>query len=120
MRKLGLEVGKDYEVNHRKKTVKYSVKDDYSILALVILLERKFQSIQVCQILGITINELRGIIRKAKKKGLLDSKNNISKMGLILINELKNKTKPLKFRENDLLEPKPDNIFVPKSFDNKT
>lgn len=120
MTKIGFEVNEDFEIKIGKKGVLYNKRTDYSCLVVILLKERKYHEIMICQILGITLNELNLIYKTCRKKRLLDMENNLTKLALAYIKTIKIEGRKYKFRENIIPEMQEKTIFIPKSFDGKT
>jgi len=118
MHKLEISFDKDIPVDNSNK--KLSARDDHAILVYMVLTSKFYTSLQICQVLGITIFELDKIILKASKKLLVNRKGELTRNGIKLLAKLKQKKNIYSFREKDTLEIKSQKIFVPKSFRNMT
>lgn len=116
MNKLKIKFEQDVKETIRKKEIKLSARDDHSILVLLVLTEKKYSNLQICQVLGITLFEFDKIILKAHRKRLVSREGQLTRRGIEFLRLLKAKSNVFTFRENDTLDVKENNIFVPKSF----
>jgi len=110
---INMDIGDDINIT-------LSVRDDHAILVYLILADMHYSNLQVCQVLGITLSELKKIVSNAHKKKLVNIKGGITRNGTKLLNKLKKNSNIYKFRENDKLEIRDKKIFVPKTFRNLT
>jgi hypothetical protein len=118
MHRLKINFEEDVQITVRKKDIRLSARDDHSILVYLLLRDRRFSPIQICQVLGITTFELRKIISKAASKTLVDSQGAITRRGIEFLKQLKSIGNIFNFRKNDELKVRDEKIFVPKSFGN--
>ncbi|OCX50594.1 hypothetical protein BEL04_22735 [Mucilaginibacter sp. PPCGB 2223] len=117
MKMLGLSLYTDYNVLISGATYKYDSRLDHSLVTVMFLLNKKYNEIIICQILGITIKELTAIYQYGKQRRLLDSKNTLTLSGSSFISELINKAKKQKFRSKAIRNFERNNlIYVPNSF----
>src|SRR6478672_3453677 len=68
MNKLKITFDDDIEVGTSEKSEKLTSREDHSILVYLVLTERLYYPIQICQILGITLLELNNIISRGEEK----------------------------------------------------
>lgn len=116
MHKLGINFKNDLNINIGERIISLSARDDHSILVCLILLDKHYHHLQICQILGITFSELDKIILNAHKKRLTTREGKLSGNGIKFLTEMKRIKNIFSFRENDTLEIRDNNIFVPKTF----
>ena|GEM_PF-937685 len=115
MHKLEINFEEDIDVNIESANIYLSARDDHAILVYLVLTDKLYSHLQICQVLGITIHELDKIILKADNKKLVNRKGELTRRGIKFLISLKRTSNIYKFRENDKL-PVRNNIFVPKSF----
>ncbi len=96
--------------------IRLSARDDHSILVYLVLISKRYSPIQICQVLGITLLELKKIINKAAEKKLVNEEGIFTRRGIEFLAQLKREANVLTFRENDDLNVRDEKIFVPKSF----
>lgn len=118
--KLDLDFNEDITMNIDSEDIELSARDDHSILVYLILLDKLYSNIQICQVLGVTVSELDKIILKTHKKRLVTRTGKITRKGIKFLTQLKREKNIRKFRENAPLIVRDNNIFVPKSFGNMT
>lgn len=118
MHRLKVTFELDIRLRVHERDIRLSARDDHSILVYLILVDRRFSPIQICQVLGITTYELRKIISKARSKKLANSEGHLTRLGIEFLGWLKSKANIFTFRENDELKVRDEKIFVPKSFGN--
>ena len=116
MNKLNINFEEDLEVKIEGEILKLTVRDDYAILVYLILKDRKYTPLQICQILGVTLKELDKIVLKGTKTLLVNRQGEITRRGIKFTGFLKSVDNVFNFRKNDKLEVRDNNIFVPKSF----
>lgn len=117
MNKLNIKFENNINVNIKGEEVKLSKRDDHSILVYLILRDKHFSNLSICQIIGITIRELDKICEKALMKKLIDKKGDLNMNGIEFLKILKRNKNVFQFRgENNIPDYDDKNIFVPKSF----
>ncbi|MFZ0595925.1 MAG: hypothetical protein WAM46_03000, partial [Flavobacterium sp.] len=92
-------------------------KNDLQIISLINLKSKKKNDLNICQVLGININEYEQLIEKAKDLELINLENNLTEKALKIYSEIlksakvKSKINPLQqiFIEEDFL-------YLPKWF----
>lgn len=115
MHKLKISFEEDIDINIDSKNIHLSARDDHAILVYLVLTEKLYSQLQICQVLGVTFYELDKIILKAYNKKLLTRKGELTRKGIKFLTGLKKASNIYKFRKNDKLSIR-NNIFVPKSF----
>jgi hypothetical protein len=118
MHRMGINFESDVEMIVGEQHIRLSARDDHSILVYLVLLNKHYSSIQICQVLGITTSELSKIISKAGKKKLVNKQGVFTRRGIDFLARLKSVANVFTFRENDDLKVRDEKIFVPKSFRN--
>jgi len=116
MHRLGINFSEDVEMGVNGRQVRLSARDDHSILVYLVLVSKRYPPIQICQVLGITLLELKKIINKAAEKKLVSGTGALTRRGIEFLSRLKKEANVLTFRENDELKIRDKKIFVPKSF----
>lgn len=93
-------------------------KSAHSIVALLHLKKSGYDNLIICQLLGLTREELRKIYLEAKMKNLIDINYDISLEGYEFLNELKKVTKKESIREDSVenLTKKTNDIYIPPTF----
>jgi hypothetical protein len=120
MNKLEINFNDDIDFTIDDEIIKLSARDDHAILVYLILTDKLYLHLQVCQVLGITLFELDKIILKASQKKLVTREGKLTRRGIIFLTQIKKASNIFTFREKDKLEVKNNTIFVPKSFRNLT
>jgi hypothetical protein len=119
MHRLEINFDNDIDMTIDNTGIQLSARDDHAILVYLILTDKLYLHLQVCQVLGITVFELDKIILKAHRKGLVTRPGKLTRRGIKFLTLLKKTSNIYSFRKNDQLDIKTD-IFVPKSFRNMT
>lgn len=120
MHKLDLDFNDDIDMTIDNDDIQLSARDDHSTLVYLILIDRLYSPLQICQVLGITVFELDKIVLKTHKKKLVNRAGKLTRKGIKFLSQLKKEKNIRKFRENDTLNVRDNNIFVPKSFGKMT
>lgn len=118
MHKLEIDFTEDIEMDVDDIGIRLSARDDHSILVYMLLNEKHYSNLQVCQILGVSLFELDKIILKTHKLKLVDREGRFTRRGIKFLALLKKKSNIFKFRENDKLNVRDTSVFVPKIFRN--
>lgn len=113
--KLDINFDNDINIAIDNANIQLSARDDHAILVYLILTDKLYLHLQVCQVLGVTVSELDKIILKAHQKGLVNREGKFTRKGLKFLTLLKKTSNIYDFRKNNELEIN-TNIFVPKSF----
>ena len=119
MNRLKLDLYKiDILKPEKKRELKYNNKSDHSIITLLILKDRGFNDLLICQILGITFFELDLIYIKSFDLKFTDGKKELTSTGVEFIRELfkATKSKRIRTKEREAFERK-NYIYVPKKFE---
>jgi hypothetical protein len=114
--KLKISFDQDIDISIGDSKINLSARDDHSILVYLILTDKLYSHLQICQVLGITTFELNKIILKASQKKLVNQQGKFTRKGIKFLSELKKQSNVYSFRKNDNLKIRETNIFVPKSF----
>jgi hypothetical protein len=118
MNKLNIRFEDDINIDVKDANVELSARDDHAVLVYLVLTDKHYSQLQICQVLGITVFELDQIILKAHKKQLVNRAGKFSRKGIEFLTLLKRKSNIYTFRENDKLKVRDNKIFIPKSFRN--
>jgi len=95
----------------------YDPRRDHSLLTVIYLLRKRYNEVLICQIIGLTMQELYKIYEHGKSRRLLDSKNQLTHIGNKFIGELIQSVKKQTFRSNKRENFEINNvIYVPKEF----
>ncbi|MDQ8011387.1 MAG: hypothetical protein REI96_02975 [Flavobacterium nitrogenifigens] len=94
---------------------------DYKLLAIIRLKKRQSIDPIICQILGISINELDEVLDFGVKTGILDQDKKLSKKGIDIYEDIKKKILISNTEESRKFTTlREGNIYVPKRFLGKT
>lgn len=95
-----------------------NTKSAHSIVALLYLKKSGYDNIIICQLLGLTREELRKVYFEAKMKNLIDINYELSPEGDQFLKELKHITKKENIRDDSLenLTKKTNDIYIPSTF----
>ena len=115
---MGINFDSDIEMTIDEQQIRLSARDDHSILVYLVLVNKHYSPIQICQVLGITIFELNKIVGKAVQKKLANRQGVLTRRGIEFLARLKSVANIFTFRKNDELKVRDAKVFVPKSFRN--
>jgi hypothetical protein len=118
MHKLNIYFNEDVDLIIDDENIRLTARDDHAILVYVILIEKNYSPLQICQVLGITLFELDKIVLKAHNKFLVSRKGKLTRRGINFLTQLKKKSNIFKFRTKNALDVRDSKVFVPKSFRN--
>lgn len=123
--KLGIDIieGKKtidgFEDKRKDETVKKK-EQNHAVVALLYLKNKGFENIFICQLLGLTLDELHDVYIEAKNKGLIGiGYKKITKKGLDLLKGLKSLSRKFSIREEtekNFLIKEENSIYIPYTF----
>jgi hypothetical protein len=117
MKMLKLDLYTDENILINGNSYKYDSRMDHSLITVLYLLAKKYNEILICQIIGITMTELKTIYGYGIKRKLLDTKNQLTFAGAGFLSELtkvaRNQTFRSKKRANFEIN---SLIYIPQSF----
>ncbi|MFY7846002.1 phosphoribosyltransferase-like protein [Chryseobacterium gambrini] len=128
-KKLGLNILGDDNINYifktrnnRSQNFNYSIKEHHSLVALLFLRKNlKMENILICQLLGLTLQELEEIYIKGIKYKFFSKSKDLTMEGINLINSIIKNTRKENFRSETEERLLPKNILnLPKQFKGKT
>ncbi|WP_308005427.1 hypothetical protein [uncultured Chryseobacterium sp.] len=128
-KKLGLNIlendGTDYTYktrNSKSQNFKYSNKEHHSLIALLFLRKNhKMEDILICQLLGLTSQELEEIYKKAIKQKFFSKSRDLTIEGFNLIDSIVKNIRKENFRSETKERMLLKNILnLPKQFKGKT
>lgn len=115
MNRLGLILFDEgiYDENNLQK--------NHSLITLIKLKKDGYEDVVICQIIGITTNELAEIYEYGKSKEFFDSNKSLMPAGLKFLENLLQRVKPNKFRSSkqENFEMK-NSLYLPRQFRGKT
>lgn len=78
----------------------YDPKVDHSLILLIMLNKERWVDMEICQLMGITLEELKEIYIAGKKRGFFDKRNKITTLGDTFFLELSKQAKLKRFRSD--------------------
>jgi hypothetical protein len=119
MNRLKLDLYKlDTLSSEERRTMRYNKRIDYSVIALMLLKEKKFPDIMICQVLGITSFELNTIYGKSLNEKLTNADKEMTLAGINFVAQLWDKAAKKRIRKKDRSIFKRKNyIYVPNKFE---
>ncbi|HCL04632.1 MAG TPA: hypothetical protein DHW64_01080 [Chitinophagaceae bacterium] len=114
--KLNLKFDEDINVIVDGKKITLTARDDHSILVYMILVDKLYTHLQICQILGVSLFELGNIVKKGAAKNLVNLSGKITRKGAKFLVDLRKNSSIFKFREASSLEVKDQKTFLLKTF----
>ncbi|MDN3692178.1 hypothetical protein QWZ06_07835 [Chryseobacterium tructae] len=123
--KLGIDIieGKkkiDGFTDHRKDETIIRKEQNHAVVALLYLKNRGLENIFICQLLGLTLDELHDVYIEAKNKGLIGiGYKDITNKGLELLKGLRNLSRKFSIREEtekNFLIKEENSIYIPYTF----
>src|SRR5690606_35737008 len=98
MQKLDLNFNDDIEMTIDNQDIHLNARDDHSILVYLILIDKLYSPLQICQVLGITVLEFDKIVLKTHKKKLVNRTGELTLRGIKFLSQLKKEKNIRKFR----------------------
>jgi len=105
---------------NRRREIKYNSKLHHSVIGLIWLKKQKYDDILICQILGLTMDDLSGVYAEAIKLGLIHKSKSLTTEGTHFLKKIYKRVRKEGIRKESKKNLTPsNNLYLPSQFNGK-